>query len=220
MRRLLRDNGLSLVLIGLFLLFLFAQSLTGWREYNNDQKDHHSKTIGYGNYLTTGHFGEAVFENWESEFLQMSSFVLLTIWLRQRGSSESKKIGEEEEVDKDPRDSRRRKNVPGPVLRGGLGLRIYENSLSLAFVLLFLAAITLHAVEGTRTYNEGQKQHGSPPVSTTSYVTTARFWFESFQNWQSEYLAVGLMVYLSVHLRQKGSPESKPVDAPHDQTGA
>jgi hypothetical protein len=199
---------------------MVAQSLTGWREYNNDQKDHHSKTVTYGNYLTTGHFGEAIFENWESEFLQMASYILLTVWLRQRGSSESKKLTGEEEVDKDPRDSRRRKDVPWPVRRGGIWLRLYEHSLSLAFIVLFLAAITLHAVEGTRSYNEEQKQHGSPPVSTGSYVTTSRFWFESFQNWQSEYLAVGLMVYLSVFLREKGSPESKPVDAPHAETGS
>jgi hypothetical protein len=162
---------------------------------------------------------EAVFENWESEFLQMSAYVLLTIWLREKGSSESKNLSGTESVDKDPRDSRARKGVPSPVRRGGWRLRIYENSLSLAFAALFLLSISLHAVQGVRQYNIEEKEHGEKSISLSEYVSGSQFWFESFQNWQSEFLAVGCIVVLSVYLRQKGSPESKPVDVPHSETG-
>jgi hypothetical protein len=170
-------------------------------------------------YLQSGHFGEAVFENWESEFLQMAAYVVLTVWLRQKGSSESKKLSGTESVDKDPRESRARKGVPGPVRRGGWRLRIYENSLSLAFAALFLLSISLHAVQGVRQYNDEAREHGERSISLSEYVRGPQFWFESFQNWQSEFLAVGSIVVLSVYLRQKGSPESKPVDDPHSETG-
>jgi hypothetical protein len=205
------------VLFGLFFGSLAAQSVTGWREYNQDQSDHNARRVTYANYLTTGHFVEAVFENWESEFLQMSSYVLLTIYLRQKGSSESKKLSGEEDVDKDPRQSRRR-NAPGPVRRGGWQLFLYEHSLSIAFIALFSLSFALHAVGGASEYNREQLEHGSKAISVTTYVRTSRFWFESFQNWQSEFLATGTIVLLSVFLRQRGSPESKPVDAPHFET--
>jgi hypothetical protein len=221
MRRLLRENGLSIVWLGLFFVTLvFGQTLTGHREYNSDQKEHGRPEVAYVEYLGTGHFVEATMENWESEFLQMFLFVVLTAILYQKGSAESKKLDEEEVVDRDPRESKHKKDAPWPVRKGGLVLRLYENSLSLAFLILFLGSLLLHAAGGAREYNQDQAEHGSPErVTTLQYMGTSRFWFESLQNWQSEFLAVGLMVVLSIWLRQKGSPESKPVDAPHGQTG-
>ena len=148
-------------------------------------------------------------ENWESEFLQMAMFVVLTACLRQKGSPESKKLDEEESVDRDPRRSKNKKDAPWPVRRGGFVLTLYEYSLSLAFLLLFLACFFAHAAGGAREYNEDQAEHGSRErVTTLQYMETSRFWFESLQNWQSEFLAVGSMVVLSIFLRQRGSPES------------
>jgi hypothetical protein len=220
MRKILRENSLSIVL-GLFLvLFLIGQAGTGMYEYNDDQQEHGRPTVDFVSYLGTAHFLEATMENWESEFLQMFAFVILTVYLFQKGSAESKKLDEPEPVDRDPRKSRNKKDAPWPVRKGGPILKLYEYSLSLAFLLLFLGAFVLHAVGGAGEYNRNQREHGSSEeVSTLQYMETSRFWFESFQNWQSEFMAVGAMVVLSIYLRQRGSPESKPVDSPHDQTG-
>ena len=220
MRKILRQNGLSIVLSLLFLLFLAGQTATGLYSYNEEQQEHGQPTAGLFDYLTSSHFLEATMENWESEFLQMFAFVVLTACLFQKGSAESKKLDEEEPVDRDPRKSRNKKDAPWPVRQGGLILKLYEYSLSLAFLLLFLMAFTLHAIGGAEEYNQSQREHGSSEVvSTLEYMETSRFWFESFQNWQSEFLAVGAMVVLSIFLRQRGSPESKPVDSPHSETG-
>ena len=221
MRRLLRENGLSIVWMGLFFLTLiFGQSVVGQREYNNEQKDHGRPEVGFVEYLQSAHFVEATMENWESEFLQMFLFIVLTVFLYQKGSAESKKLDEEEDVDRDPRQSKKKRDAPWPVRKGGFVLKLYENSLSLTFLLLFLASFFLHAAGGAREYNQDQAEHGGGErVSTLQYITTSRFWFESLQNWQSEFLSVGMMVLLTIWLRQKGSPESKPVDAPHSQTG-
>jgi hypothetical protein len=218
-RRIWKDNGLALVLFSLFAIFLAAQSVTGWRTYNNDQMEHGEPTSGFGSYLTTGHFVEATFENWESEFLQMAAYILLTVWLVQKGSSESKPPQGDPDLDADPREQADEPGVPGPVRSGGFRLRVYEHSLSLAFTGLFLMSIVLHALGGAREYSAEQVAHGQPPVGVGRFVTTAAFWFQSFQNWQSEFLAVGSIVVLSIFLRERGSPESKPVAAPHDQTG-
>jgi hypothetical protein len=217
----LRDNGLSLVLFVLFFFtFLVGQSVTGHQHYNNEQQEHGLQTVGYLEYLGTGHFLEATMENWESEFLQMFFFVVLTVFLYQRGSAESKDPDKDEEVDRDPRKSRNKKNAPWPVRKGGLVLTLYEHSLSLAFLLLFLGSFVLHAVGGAIEYNEEQLAHKQPEqVTTLQYMGTAQFWFESLQNWQSEFLAVGSMVVLTIFLRERGSKESKPVDAAHSETG-
>jgi hypothetical protein len=221
MRRLLRENGLSIVWLGLFFLTLiFGQSVVGQREYNSDQKEHGRPEVTFAEYVVSAHFVEATMENWESEFLQMFLFIVLTAFLYQKGSAESKKLDEEEAVDRDPRGSKNKPDAPWPVRKGGLVLKLYENSLSLTFLVLFLAAFLLHAAGGAREYNQDQAEHGSAErVTTLQYLGTSRFWFESLQNWQSEFLSVGLMVLLTIWLRQKGSPESKPVDAPHGQTG-
>jgi hypothetical protein len=219
MRRLLRENGLSIVLFSLFIAFWIGQSITGHREHNRDQSEHGQEGISYGAYLQSAHFWEATAENWESEFFQMFGYVILTVFLYQKGSSESKKLEESEKVDREPRRRQGRK-VPWPVRRRGWVLKVYEHSLSLAFLLFFLISIWLHAVSGTAEYNQEQADHGKAErLSVVQYAATSRFWFESLQNWQSEFLAIGAMVVLSIFLRQRGSPESKPVDSPHFQTG-
>src|SRR6185436_10440930 len=160
------------------------------------------------------------FENWESEFLQMGGYVLLTVWLVQRGSAESKKLNEAESVDEDAQRHRDEDDAPWPVRQGGVWLAVYKRSLSLALFGLFAAAFLLHAVTGARAYSAEQIEHGASSVSTWEYLHRAQFWFESLQNWQSEFLAVAAIVVLTIFLRQQGSPESKPVHAPHAQTGS
>lgn len=220
MKRILRENGLSIVWLGLFFFTLIiGQFSVGRASYNEDQRDHGQPEVGAVEYLKSPHFLEATMENWESEFLQMFLFIALTAFLYQKGSAESKKLDEPEAVDRDPRISKSKK-APWPVRKGGAVLTLYEYSLSLAFLLLFISAFFLHAVGGAAEYNQDQAEHGNlEQVGTLQYMKTSRFWFESFQNWQSEFLAVGAMVVLSIFLRQRGSPESKPVDAPHSQTG-
>jgi hypothetical protein len=219
MRRFIHDNALSLALFGLFFACLIAQSIAGWYASNAERRDHQQAEIGYTTYLTSGHFIESVFENWESEFLQDAAYVILTVFLVQRGSAESKDPDADEPVDADPGQSQDDPNAPWPVRRGGLWLALYKRSLFLVFVLLFVLAFALHAAGGARDYSEEQLQHGGQAVSMFEYLATSRFWFESFQNWQSEFLAVGAIVVLSIFLRQHGSPESKPVAAPHRATG-
>ena len=205
-------------MFGLFAVFLLCMSVAGQRQYNEDQVDHGDAPVSYVDYVRTGHFVEAVFENWESEFLQMGGFVLLTVFLRQKGSPESKKFDEAEPVDDDPRTS----GSPDPpwlARTGGVKLWLYERSLTIALFGLFFLSFALHAAGGAREYSAEQTAHGGAPVGLLGYLGTSRFWFESFQNWQSEFLAVGAIVVLSVFLRQRGSAESKPVAAPHAETG-
>jgi hypothetical protein len=167
-------------------------------------------------YLGSGIFVYAIFVNWESEFLQMGVYVILTRWLRQKGSSESKQLYEKEEVDRDPQP---KKDAPLPVRIGGFALGIYKHSLSIAFFLLFFITFYLHALGGSEVYNIEQANQGKETVTVLGYIATSQFWFESFQNWQSEFLSIVSIVVFSIFLRQQGSPESKPVDAPHDETG-
>jgi uncharacterized protein (DUF486 family) len=218
MRRVLRDNALSLTMFGLFLVFLVAQSFAGFRSNNNDNQEHGQPPESYAEYLTSGAFVEATFENWESEFLQMGAYVLLTAWLIQKGSPESKKP-DGDEADADPRAERDNPDAPGPVRRGGLALTLYEHSLSIALFTLFLLSFVLHALGGHAEYNQQQLEHGQAAVSLWGFVTSSEFWFQSMQNWQSEFLAVATLTVLGIWLRQRGSPESKPVAAPHAQTG-
>jgi hypothetical protein len=219
MRQFFRNNGLTVVLMGLFLSTWVGQALTGWHVHNEQRREHGWPVDGFGAYLKSGHFWEVTAENWESEFLQMAMFVVLTIFLFQKGSPEAKDPDKAEAVDNDPRLERDRVGAPWPVRRGGFILWIYSNSLSIAFGLLFLVSIYLHARHGAREYNEDQLQHGEPTVSAMGYMGTSRFWFESLQNWQSEFLSLAAMVYLSVYLRQRGSAESKPVATPHGENG-
>jgi hypothetical protein len=215
-----KNNGLSIVLFVLFLLCLAGQSVSGWKEYNDEQEEHRGSEVTWSEYLRTPDFGESVFENWESEFLQMGMYVILTVWLFQKGSAESKDPDGEEAVDEEPEKHRNNPNAPWAVRHGGLPLKLYKWSLSLAFLALFLLSFLLHAYNGAQDYNEEQFEHGgTQSVTTFGYMKTARFWFESMQNWQSEFLAVFAIVVLSIWLRQQGSPESKPVHAAHGDTG-
>jgi Domain of unknown function (DUF6766) len=220
MRTWLRDHGLLLANLALFLIFIGGMALTGHRVYNSDQTEHGSSPISFGQYLATGAFVEATFENWESEFLQMGMYVVLTAFLFQRGSSESKPIDEQSPQDEDPRESQDKPDAPWPVKRGGWVLKLYENSLAIFFFVLFFASWALHAAGGAAEYSEEELAHGGEAVSFLQYLTTSQFWFESFQNWQSEFLAVAAIVWGSVYLRQRGSPESKPVAASYAETGA
>ena len=215
----LHDRSLTLVMLGLFVVFGAGQVGAGWAEYNTTLKEHGRSAIALGAYMTTGHVWEALFENWESEFLQMAAFVMLTAVLYQKGSPESRRPGVHELVDSDPRDFAGRPDAPWPVRKGGWILRVYEHSLGLALLALFAAAWIGHMLSGWSGAREEATQHGSTLPSFGDYVTSSRFWFESFQNWQSEFLSVGVMVWLAVYLRQRGSPESKPVHAPHAETG-
>jgi hypothetical protein len=219
MKRWLKDNSLSIVMFLLFAIFLVGQSLAGQRHYNNEQQTHHQPEVAYTEYIKSGNFIETVFENWESEFLQMGAYVALTVFLYQKGSAESKKLQGSEPFDQKPKKSKNA-HAPWPVRRGGLVLKIYENSLLIAFTLLFLMSFFLHAYGGARQTSEENIVHGQPSVSTVEYIETSKFWFESFQNWQSEFLAVFSIVVLSIWLRQKGSPESKPVNSPYAETGS
>ena len=219
MHRRWRDHGLSIALLGLFFFSFIGQTWSGWYTYNNDQMAHGRPEVALGEYLASGHFGEATFENWESEFLQMAFYVLLTIGLYQIGSSESKRPDVIELVDLDPRDSPQKDRAPWPVRKGGMALRLYENSLSIAFAMLFLASFALHGASGVVEFNEERAAHGEPPATILEYMASSTFWFESFQNWQSEFLSLAAMVGFSIFLRQRGSPESKPVDAPLWDTG-
>ena len=219
MKEFFRNNGLSIVMFLLFSFSLVGQSITGFMEYNDDQESHNGSEISFPSYLLSGHFVEAVFENWESEFLQMGSYVILTVFLFQKGSSESKDPDKEEKVDEDPREAKN-KDAPGPVRKGGLALKLYENSLTITLFLLFLISFLLHAIGGHDAYNNEQMEHGGETVSVIGYLATSRFWFESFQNWQSEFMSVGALIVLSIFLRQRGSPESKPVASPHSETGS
>jgi hypothetical protein len=219
MRKKLRDNSLSLAMFGLFVLFLVGHSVAGYYDYNDDQHAHQQSLLSYTAYLTSGHFWATVFENWESEFLQMAAYVLFTVFLFQRGSAESKDPDAVDEVDEDPRHHQHHPQAPGPVRRGGLALTLYAHSLSTALFVLFALSFLGHAASGTHHYNHEQRAHGQAPVSMRQYVGTSRFWFESFQNWQSEFFAMGALAVLSIWLRERGSPESKPVHHSHTATG-
>jgi len=218
-RRFLFENGLVLAATAMFVFSFAGQIVSGHAVYNEDQREHSQPTIGLVDYLQTGAFVEATAENWESEFLQMAVFVVLTVFLYQRGSSESKTIEEPDAVDQRPEEARGDPDAPGPVRRGGLSLGLYKHSLSISLFVLFVISFLLHAAGGAKEYSEDQQQHGAGPVTMLAYLATSQFWFESFQNWQSEFLSVGVLVLFSIWLREQGSSQSKPVAAPHSDTG-
>lgn len=217
MKTFLRNNGLSFVFIFLFISSLAGQVYFGLQEHNDELKEQGAAPVSLLPYLHSGHFIQATFENWESEFLQMALFVVLTISLRQKGSSESKSLDKKEEVDREP--SARRPKAPWPVRKGGLVLLLYQHSLFIAFFILFALSFLLHFYGSLKNENEELLSKGKALLPATAYIINPRFWFESFQNWQSEFLSVFAIVFLSIFLRQKGSPQSKPVDAANDETG-
>jgi hypothetical protein len=217
MKKIWHNNSLSIAFIILFLLSLSGQVFTGFKEHNKEREEEGQPAIVLSSYLGSGHFLQATFENWESEFLQMALFVVLTVSLYQKGSSESKKFEEEEDVDREP--SASRPGAPWPVRKGGWILALYKRSLSIVLTLLFLVSFVLHLYGSLKDENEKLMLKGLPEETMSDHIASSRFWFESFQNWQSEFLSVFSIVVLSVFLRQYGSPQSKPVDAPDSETG-
>lgn len=209
-------NGLSIAFLIMALITIIAQVLSGLSEYNSFLQEHHQAAVSVLSYLTSGHFIEATFENWESEFLQMGLFVWFTVFLRQKGSSESKALEGNEEVDREPK---KHSNAPWPVNKGGIMLSLYKHSLTLSLGILFIISFVLHWYGSNKDFNETQLLEGQETESMFAYLGHSRFWFESFQNWQSEFLSVFAIIFLSIYLREKGSPQSKPVDAPHSETG-
>ncbi len=210
-----KRNGLSIVLCILFLAMLVGQVVAGRATLDEERAKHGLSALSVLDYLRSGSFVSATFENWESEFLQMGMYVLLTVRLRQKGSAESRPFNPSQEQPRIDRGA-----TPWPLRRGGWAARLYENSLSLALLLLFAGSMVLHLLGSWRHAVEQRAMEGEPPIGLWQHATGAQFWFESLQNWQSEYLAVLALVLLSIVLRQKDSPESKPVEAPHAQTGA
>ncbi len=219
MSKLLKDNGLTVVLLLLFAGSLVGQWLTGLRYHNADLAEHGEEPLSALAFLSDPQFLATVFENWESEFLQMSAYVILTAFLFQRGSAES------EDPDTPPRDGRlselRAAPHSSPWLHGGRAARwLYANSLGAVLFGLFIASFVLHWTFSAREAAANETMHGGTPPSMAEYLTDAQLWFESFQNWQSEFLSTAVLVVLSIYLRQINSPESKPLTAPHSQTGA
>jgi hypothetical protein len=217
MKTFLRNNSLSICFLLLFIGALAGQIIFGFQEHNKELIEDGSTAINLSAYFFSGHFVQATFENWESEFLQMALFVVFTIFLMQKGSSESKDLDIEEEVDREP--SPNRKDAPWPVKKGGWILAVYKHSLTIVLLLLFIASFIAHFYGSLKDENEQLSLKGLPMESVSDYIGDSRFWFESFQNWQSEFLSVFAIVMLSVYLRQIGSSQSKPVDAPHMETG-
>lgn len=219
MKKFIKDNSLSFVLLLLFFLSLFGLSSAGLSTYNEEQKSHKEEQVSYAEYLLTPDFYEAVFENWESEFLQMWALVMLTIFLRQKGAPDSKKIKGKEDVDTSSRYSILRSLSSSKNVGKAIKEKIYSNSLGLVLLALFIFSFVLHGISGQKVFNEEALTHGESIVSLPKYFISSQFWFESFQNWQSEFLAVGSLLVFSVFLRQRGSTESKPVSKPNYKTG-
>lgn len=226
MSRRLRDNGLSVFFLALFLGALVAQAIAGWEAHNNEEvaharlMDEQPETLSLGRYVTSSAFGQAVMENWQSEYLQFVLFVMATVWLVQRGSTESKAI-EDVGRETDEQQAVGAHAKPGSPLWarvGGIRTWIYSNSLLIVMGILWLGSWFAQSVTGWSAYNANQIEHEQDPVSWLGYVGSADFWEATLQNWQSEFLAVGSIVILSVYLRQRGSAQPKPVGAPHAET--
>jgi len=213
----LRDNSLTIVLLLATLLTVTGMALTGHAVYNEELIEHRHQAIGMMAYLVSGHFLSALFENWESEFLQMSAYVILTAYLFQRGSAESR---DPDEPEKDEIPDKPARNAPAPVKAGGVPATLYSYSLGIALFALFMASFALHLKDSAVAQNMEAVLHGRPAVGLIDHLASPQLWFESFQNWQSEFLSTAVIVVLSIFLRFRGSPESKPVAAPHSETGA
>jgi hypothetical protein len=223
----MRNHGLALGFLALFLVAVAGQAISGHALYNNDEVAHaqllnqQPETLSLGRYVVSSSFGQALMENWQSEYLQFTLYILGTVWLLQRGSPESKPLGEAglgSDADQLVGEHAR-PDSPLWAKVGGLRTRIYENSLLLVMGSLWLGTWFAQSVTGWSTYNADQIEHEAERVAWLGYLGTADFWQDTLQNWQSEFLAIGSMAVLSIYLRQRGSPESKPVGAPHAATG-
>jgi hypothetical protein len=219
--RFARDNSLSIFFLAIFIASLAGQAIAGHGQFNHDQLLHDGDPISLGRYLTTSQFAADVAENWQSEYLQFTLYIVGTVWLLQRGSPESKPLdqaGRESDEDQQigPHAGPR---SPRWARTGGLRTALYENSLLIVMTTIWLGSWLAQSIAGASGYNADQLDHQAATVSWLGYLGSSDFWSRTLQNWQSEFLAVGSMAILSVYLRQRGSPESKPVGAPHDATG-
>src|SRR5829696_1945156 len=221
MRAFVKHNGLSVAFLGLFVAALVLQAIAGHADFNEDQDRHGDPRISLARYIVSSELGVAVMENWQSEYLQFTLFVLLTVWLLQRGSPESKELDKAGlESDKDQKVGQHaERNSPRWAKVGGLRRALYENSLLLVMGTIWIGTWFAQSVTGVAQYNTERLDHQQHPVAWSDYLTKPDFWERTLQNWQSEFLAVGSMAILAVYLRQRGSPESKPVGAPHTATG-
>jgi hypothetical protein len=225
--RLLRDQGLTLFFLVIFLISLAGQAVAGFNLYNDDQVEHarllsqSPETISFGRYLTSSHFAQATTENWQSEYLQFALFAFATVWLIQKGSTESKEPGQEgRESDEEQKVGRyARPDSPRWAKVGGWRTRVYENSLIIVMTVVWLWSWFAQSVSGWSEYNADQIDHERATVTWIGYLGSSDFWFTTLQNWQSEFLAVGSFAAFTIYLRQRGSPESKPVGAAHADTG-
>lgn len=218
--RFLKHNGLTLALMILFFGTLLGMVLSGWQVENEELLRHSQAPVSMVEYFFGHNFQSALFENWESEFLQMSAYVMMTAMLFQRGSSESKDPDEEHAPeDENPAEKSGDPDAPWPVRAGAFMRALYSYSLGTALALLFLASFVLHWLHSVGATNEEALQNGQQALSAWQYLGNPQLWFESFQNWQSEFLSTAVLVVLSIVLRFRGSPESKPVAAPHSKTG-
>jgi hypothetical protein len=223
LRRFVHENSLSIFFGVLFVATLVAQSFAGQHAFNADQLAHDAMPVSWRDYVLSPEFGGAVLENWQSEFLQFTLFILATVWLLQKGSNESKRLDEAGlESDREQKVGRHApENAPG-LAKQERGFRrfAYENSLLLAMATIFLLSWGGQSLNNWRAYNDDQREHGGSALGWSEYVVNADFWERSLENWQSEFLAVGTFAVFTIYLRQRGSPESKPVGAPHDETAA
>ncbi|MBA3264250.1 MAG: hypothetical protein H0T69_17640 [Thermoleophilaceae bacterium] len=221
MRKFLKHNGLSVFFLALFLAALVGQAFAGHADFNEGQLRHGDPTMSMGRYVLSSAFGTAVLENWQSEYLQFTLFILTTIWLLQRGSPESKPLNRAgRESDQDQKvGPHARKDSPGWAKVAGFRRVLYENSLLVVMAAIWVGSWFAQSITGVNEYNTGRLDHHQLPVSWLNYLGRPDFWEKTLQNWQSEFLAVGSMAILAVYLRQRGSPESKPVGAPHEATG-
>jgi len=221
MRTFLKHNSLSIVFLALFLATLVLQAFAGHADFNEDQLRHDNPTMSLGRYVLSSEFGVAVLENWQSEYLQFTLFIVATVWLLQRGSPESKelhKAGREPDEDQLV-GAHARADSPRWAKAADLRRTLYENSLLIVMAGIWLASWFGQSITGVSEYNAERLDHHQLPVSWSEYLVRPDFWEKTLQNWQSEFLAVGSMAILAVYLRQRGSPESKPVGAAHHTTG-
>ena len=221
MKRFLRDNGLSVFFLAIFVAAVVGQALVGHADFNHQQLAHQGDPVSLGRYLVSSEFGVDLLENWQSEYLQFTLYILGTVWLLQRGSPESKEPGKQGgESDREQKVGEHAdQDSPRWARIGGLRTKIYSNSLLLVMGGIWMASWVAQSITGRSQYNADLLSHREDPVSWLGYVGSADFWERTLENWQSEFLAVGSMSILAVYLRQRGSPESKPVGSPHHATG-
>ncbi|MFE6645621.1 DUF6766 family protein [Nocardioides sp. NPDC057772] len=221
MRRFCRENSLSLVFGALFLGSLAGQAIAGWHQLNDELFAEGLDPITLGGYLTSASFAVDVTENWQSEYLQFLLYVMLTVWLVQRGSPESKPLKDagQESDERQKVGAYVRPDSPKLARAGGLRTALYSRSLGFTMGAIFVLSWLVQSVAGWAAYNETRMQQLRDPIAWGSYLLHSDFWARTLQNWQSEFLAVGSMAVLSIYLRQRGSPESKPVGSSHEATG-